>query len=290
MYIRKKLLTIQNQWDTFYLKRNYNIVFNNLGGITMSDYSGKVAIVTGGASGIGNAIVKRLLNAGAKVAVADLNEEKLKELEEANKGNLIGCVTNVTIEKDIEALVQKTVDTFGALDFGFNVAGASRSALIVEQSEEDWDFTVDLCLKGVFLSLKHEAKYMKDNGGGAIVNIASLNAHVPMFYGAAYSSAKAGVEMLTKNAALEMSQHNIRVNAILPGLVSTPLTKGLTDVEAINEAYMERIPMRRPGDPDEMAGPALFLVSNDASYVNGTSLVVDGAWEVSGYPDLSKFM
>lgn len=256
----------------------------------MSNVSGKVALVTGGASGIGYAIVQRLLKAGVKVAVADLNREKLEEMEKTNQGNLIGCVTNVTKESDIENLVQKTVETFGGLDYAFNVAGASKSGAIIEQSEEDWDFTVDLCLKGVFLSVKHEAKYMKEHGGGAIVNVASLNAHVPMFYGAAYSSAKAGVEMLTKNAALELSQHNIRVNAILPGLVSTPLTSGLTNVEAINEAYMERIPMRRAGNPDEMAGPAMFLISDDASYVSGASLIVDGAWAVTGYPDLSKFM
>lgn len=256
----------------------------------MTNLAGKVAIVTGGASGIGLAIVQRLLNAGAKVAVADLNGDKLTELEEANKGNLIGRITNVTKEADIESLVKETVEAFGQLDYGFNVAGASKAGTIVDQSEEDWDFTVDLCLKGVFLSVKHQAKYMQEHGGGAIVNVASLNAHVPMFYGAAYSSAKAGVEMLTKNAALELAQHNIRVNAILPGLVATPLTKDLTNVEAINEAYMERIPMRRAADPDEMAGPALFLVSDDASYVNGSSLIVDGAWAVSGYPDLSKFM
>lgn len=250
----------------------------------------KVAIVTGGASGIGYAIVQRLLQSGIKVAVADLNNDKLKEMEQVNKGNLIGCVTNVTKEYDIERLVQKTVDTFGGLDYGFNVAGASKAGAIIDQSEDDWDFTVDLCLKGVFLSIKHEAKYMKEYGGGVIVNVASLNAHVPMFYGAAYSSAKAGVEMLTKNAALELAQFDIRVNAILPGLVSTPLTSGLTEITAINDAYMERIPMRRPGKPDEMAGPAMFLISDDASYVNGASLIVDGAWAVTGYPDLSKFM
>lgn len=256
----------------------------------MGNEKSKVAIVTGGASGIGLAIVQRLLKADVKVAVADLNSEKLKELEETNKGNVIGCVTNVTKEADIQALVEKTVETFGGLDYAFNVAGASRAGAIVEQSEEDWDFTVDLCLKGVFLSVKHEAKYMMEHGGGSIVNVASLNAQVPMFYGAAYSSAKAGVDMLTKNAALELAQYNIRVNAVLPGLVSTPLTNGLTNVEAINEAYMERIPARRAADPDEIAGPALFLVSDDASYVNGASLIVDGAWAVSGYPDLSKFM
>ncbi|GAA3400754.1 SDR family NAD(P)-dependent oxidoreductase [Paenibacillus hodogayensis] len=256
----------------------------------MGRFSGKTAIVTGGASGIGYAIVEALLQDGAKVAIADLNKDKLAELEKLHAGSVIGRVTNVTKEADIEALVAQTVDAFGGLDFAFNVAGASKPGMIVDQSEADWDFTVDLCLKGVFLSVKHEAKYMKDHGGGAIVNVASLNAHVPMFYGAAYSSAKAGVEMLTKNAALELAQHQIRVNAILPGLVATPLTNGLTSVDAINEAYMERIPMRRAAQPSEMAGPALFLVSEEASYVNGASLIVDGAWAVTGYPDLSKFL
>lgn len=256
----------------------------------MGKFDGKVAIVTGGASGIGHAIVEALLKEGARVAIADLNKEKLGELEQAHAGSVIGCTVNVTKEADIEDLVAKTTAAFGGLDFAFNVAGASKPGAIVDQSEQDWDFTVDLCLKGVFLSVKHEAKYMKEHGGGAIVNVASLNAHVPMFYGAAYSSAKAGVEMLTKNAALELAQHQIRVNAILPGLVATPLTSGLTSVEAINEAYMERIPMRRAADPKEIAGPALFLVSEEASYVNGASLLVDGAWAVTGYPDLSKFM
>lgn len=219
----------------------------------MAALEGKVAIVTGGASGIGYAMVQNLLEAGAKVGVADLNEEKLKELEQQHKGNLLGVVTNVTKEDDIKNLVKKTTEAFGGLDIAFNVAGASKSGAIIDQPEEDWDFTVDLCLKGVFLSLKHEAKYMKEHGGGAIVNVASLNAHVPMHYGAAYSSAKAGVEMLTKNAALEMAKYDIRVNAILPGLVSTPLTSSLTDVDAINDAYLERIPMERAGDPKEIA-------------------------------------
>lgn len=251
--------------------------------------TGKAAIVTGGASGIGNAIVDQLIKAGLKVAVADVNEEKLTELEEMHQGKVLGIKTDVTKEADIKELVEKTVSTFGSLDYAFNVAGSMKMGEITELKEEDWDFTVDLCLKGVFLSVKHEAKYMKEHGGGAIVNIASLNAHVPLYYGTAYSSAKAGVEMITKNAALELAQHGIRVNAILPGLVKTPLTE-FTDEKEVNEAYMERIPMDRAADPSEIAGPSLFLVSEDASYVNGASLLVDGAWAVSGYPDLSKYM
>jgi NAD(P)-dependent dehydrogenase (short-subunit alcohol dehydrogenase family) len=253
-------------------------------------FDGKVAIVTGGASGIGYAIVERLVNAGTKVAIADLNAERLNELEKMHNGAVIGCVTNVTKEADIEALVNKTVEKFGKLDFAFNVAGGAKGGPILDLPEENWDFTVDLCLKSVFLCVKHQAKYMREHGGGAIVNVASLNAQVPMYAGSAYSSAKAGVEMLTRNAALELARHNIRVNAILPGLVSTPLTAGLTNVDAIQEAYMERIPMKRAAEPHEVAGPALFLVSDDASYVNGASLFVDGAWSTSGYPDLSNLL
>lgn len=255
-----------------------------------NSFSDKVAIVTGGASGIGYAIVERLVGAGAKVAIADLNIEKLNELQNHFGEQVSVYKTDVTIESEVEALVQKTVNTFGRLDFAFNVAGASKTGTITDLAESDWDFTVDLCLKGVFLCLKHEARYMKEHGGGAIVNVASLNAHVPMYGGSAYTSAKAGVEMLTKNAALELARHDIRVNAILPGLVLTPLTAAVTGVEAIHQAYLERIPMNRGAQPEEMAGPALFLVSDDASYVNGASLIVDGAWATSGYPDFSKFL
>lgn len=121
----------------------------------------------------------------------------------------------------------------------------------------------------------------KQKTGGAIVNASSLNAHVPMYSGSAYASAKAGVEMLTKNGALELARHKIRANTLL--------TEGFNENEEIKEAFMERIPMNRAADPKEMAGPALFLVSDDASYINGASLLVDGAWAVSGYPDLSRW-
>lgn len=255
-----------------------------------TSFDGKVAIVTGGASGIGYAIVERLVDAGAKVVIADLNLEKLSELEKHFGEQIIGCKTNVTVESEVAEMVENTIKAFGKLDYAFNVAGASKTGTITDLEESDWDFTVDLCLKGVFLCMKHEARYMKEHGGGAIVNVASLNAQVPMYAGSAYASSKAGVEMLTKNAALELARHNIRVNAILPGLVLTPLTAAVTSVEAIHEAYLERIPMGRGAQPEEMAGPALFLVSEDASYVNGASLIVDGAWATSGYPDFSKFI
>ena len=253
-------------------------------------FAGKAAVVTGGASGIGLAITRRLLAEGARVVAADLALDRLHALEAELGDGFLGLRADVTTESDLEALVAAAVDRFGGLDCAFNVAGGARPGYIVDLAEGDWDFTVDLCLKGVFLGMKHQARQMMAQGrGGAIINIASLNAHVPMHGGAAYATAKAGVEMLTKNGALEFAASGIRVNAVLPGLVQTPLTRRHFDNPAALTAFIDRIPLGRPAQPAEIAGPALFLASDDASYVSGASLLVDGAWAVSGYPDMRPF-
>lgn len=254
-------------------------------------FEGKVAVVTGAASGIGEAITKQLVAEGAKVVAADINADRLAKLESELGAAVVGVIANVTKESDVEAMVATAVEKFGRLDVAFNVAGASKPGPIVNLSEADWDFTVDLVLKGVFLSTKHEARQMIASGvKGAIVNISSLNAHVPMVLGSAYASAKAGVEMFSKNAALELGANGIRVNAILPGLISTPLTSSLTAVDAILKDYAGRIVLDRPGSPDEIAAPSLFLASDAASYITGTSLVVDGGWEITNYPNLGKYL
>jgi meso-butanediol dehydrogenase / (S,S)-butanediol dehydrogenase / diacetyl reductase len=246
-------------------------------------FAGKVAVVTGAASGIGLAITKRLLAEGAKVVGSDLNPS----------GDLgagfVGIAGDVTKESAAEELVAVAVQRFGGVHVAFNVAGGARAGYIVDLAESDWDFTVDLCLKGVFLGMKHQARQMMRQGSGAIVNIASLNAHVPMHAGSAYVAAKAGVEMLSRNGALEFAEFGIRVNAILPGLVQTNLTRRHFDNPAALAAFEARIPMGRPAQPEEIASPALYLASDDASYVNGASLLVDGAWAVSGYPDMRPF-
>jgi NAD(P)-dependent dehydrogenase (short-subunit alcohol dehydrogenase family) len=246
-------------------------------------FAGKVAVVTGAASGIGLAIARRLLAEGARLIGCDLHA-----LDDMGTG-FVSIQGDVTHEATAEALVATAIDRFGSIDAAFNVAGGSRPGYIVDLAEADWDFTIDLCLKSVFLGMKHQARHMMRQGSGAIVNIASLNAHVPMHAGSAYVAAKAGEEMLSRNGALEFAPFGIRVNAILPGLVQTPLTRRHFDNPDALAAFQVRIPMGRPAQPEEIAGPALYLASTDASYVNGASLLVDGAWAVNGYPDMRPF-
>lgn len=256
---------------------------------TMKRFEGKTAVVAGAASGIGLAIARGLVAEGARVVGGDINAEMLAAAAAELGDRFVSQSCDVTREADCEVLVATAIERFGTLDCAFNVAGASRPGYIVDLDESDWDFTVDLCLKGVFLGMKHQARRMMRQSGGAIVNIASLNAHVPMHAGAAYASAKAGVEMLSRNGALEFAPAGIRVNAVLPGLVQTPLTRRHFENPDAHAAFVERIPMGRAAQPKEIAAPALFLASAEASYVSGASLLVDGAWAVSGYPDMRPF-
>lgn len=252
-------------------------------------FENKVAVVTGGASGIGLAIVRRLVAEGGRAIVADFNPETLRAAVSELGNAVAGIEVDVRVESQVQAMVTMAQETFGGLDLGFNCAGLSVPGEIAELSEEDWDTTVDICLKGVFLSVKHEANAMPGEGG-AIVNIASLNSHVPMIGGGAYACAKAGVEMLSRNAALELAERKIRVNTVSPGLTDTPLTAAFRDVQGVQAAFMERIPMNRWGTPEDMAAAALFLASDDAGYISGSNLFVDGAWETTGYPNLRPFL
>jgi NAD(P)-dependent dehydrogenase (short-subunit alcohol dehydrogenase family) len=251
-------------------------------------YAGKVAVVTGGASGIGEAIVRRLLAEGASVVAGDVNTDRLELLGKELGDRFHGVRADVRSEDDVAALVAAT-SQFGPLNCGFNVAGLGRGSAIIDQSEEDWKFVLDVCLTGVFLAMKHEGKLMAGSGGGSILNVSSLNSEVPMFGGSGYCTAKAGVAMLTKCGALELAESRIRVNAVSPGLTDTPLTAMSRQVPGILDAYHERIPFKRAASPDEIAAAALYLNSDDASYIPGVNLFVDGAWATTGYPDLRPY-
>jgi len=250
-------------------------------------YEGKVAVVTGGASGIGLAIVRRIAAEGGRLAVGDINNVALDDLQHELGDAVITVTSDVRHEDEVKALVAAAVDRFGRLDAGFNAAGILGGAPIWELTVEDWDRTLEVCLRGCFFAVKHEARTLIEQGeGGVIVNIASLMSQVPIWGGTSYSVAKAGIEMLTKNAALELGEYGIRVTAIGPGVIATPLNEHNLRVPGMTEAYLDRTPMGRVGTPADIAAVAAFLASDEASFISGPNLFVDGGWAVAGAPDV----
>ncbi len=255
----------------------------------MQRFAGQVAVVVAGTEGIGRAIVEALIGEGAKVVVGARTKEKLTALEQELGEACVGVPTDVRSEADVEALIATAVSRFGGIDAVFNVAGKSAGGTILNLTEERMRSAHDISLMGTMFGIKHAARQMIEQGrGGAIVNVSSVNSFIPAVGAGAYVSAKAGVDMLTKNAALELARHNIRVNAVLPGLTETAMTQGMRSKPALMEEFEARIAMGRAADVSEIAGPCLFLATKEASYVTGATLVVDGGWALTGYPDLSK--
>lgn len=252
-------------------------------------FEGKTAVVVGGAGGIGKAIVIALLGEGAKVTVGDINEEAIRKLETQFPGQVIGIKVDVTNADDQKKLIEATINRFGCIDTAFNVAGGSKMGLIDTGSISNWERTIDLCLKGTYLGMRYQIGAMKENGGGSIVNISSANAITPMWGDSAYNAAKKGVISLTETAMLENTEYNIRCNAVILGQIDTKMTREWRAVTEINDEYMCRIPMKRPGTPEEVAGAALFLASDEASYITGSTLIVDGGRIAAGYPNIAPF-
>jgi NAD(P)-dependent dehydrogenase (short-subunit alcohol dehydrogenase family) len=242
----------------------------------------KTAVITGGASGIGREIARRFVADGMRVVLGDLNESLLKEAQSelgADACEIERC--DVTVEADVANLVARA----GVPDIGVNCAGLGALAAITDHAVEQWDLVLDVCLKGVFLSVKHEAAAMQAAGQpGVIINIASINARQPAQGMAAYCSAKAGVEMLTRVAALELGPAGIRVCGIGPGLIDTPLTEYTKAMPQFRDGYLENIPAGRVGTTTDIASAAAFLASDAASWISGDTLFVDGGSLTRGYP------
>jgi 3-oxoacyl-[acyl-carrier protein] reductase len=248
----------------------------------MGRLDGKVAVVTGGASGIGREIARRYLAEGARVALGDLSGDLLTEAAAELGPDAVSAVGDVTEEADVRALTALAVEAHGRLDIGVNCAGVGWLAPVTQMSRDDWDRVLGTCLTGVFLSTKHEARAM--SAGGVVVNIASINARTPAEGMSAYCAAKAAVEMFTRVAAMELGPAGIRVVGIGPGLVDTPLTAYQREVPAFRDAFLDSIPLRRAGTTADVAAAAVFLASDEASWVSGDTLFVDGAELTRGYP------
>lgn len=248
-------------------------------------FSGKRAVVTGGASGIGRATALRLVDEGAEVWIGDIDEAGGREIAETSNGRIHFLRTDVTRVEDIAALMA-AADAAGGLDVVFNNAGAGGSRdRIDEISAEDWDRTQALLLRSVAMGIRYAAPLMTARGGGAIVNTASIAALQTGAAPTAYSVAKAGVLHLTTLAAAELSRHNIRVNAVCPGFITTNIFTSGLGIEGEKRAQANGMiagiaahaqPIQRAGRPEDIAAAVAYLASDDASFVTGTHITVDG--------------
>lgn len=242
----------------------------------------RVAVITGGGSGIGRASANLFSREGAAVIVSDVDRSGGEETVAAIRSlgaNAVFVPCDVSQERDVENLIQTAMKRFGRLDILFNNAGIGVTAFITEHTVEDWDRVVNVDMKGVFLGIKHASKVMIDNGGGVIVNTASIAGVEGAMLRAAYASAKAGVISMTRSLALELSSFNIRVNCICPGVIDTPLFRKAMEAMPFDDLHafiQKQIPLGRFGTPEEVAKVALFLASDDSAYVTGVSLLVDG--------------
>jgi NAD(P)-dependent dehydrogenase (short-subunit alcohol dehydrogenase family) len=246
-----------------------------------TDLQGKVAIVTGGTSGIGRDAAVLFAKAGAKVVVAGRRETEGKEtvdLIRAAGGDGLFLRTDVSKTSEVQTLVQKIVEKFGRLDVAFNNAGIEGKWVpIVEQSEEDWDRTIDINLKGVWLCLKYEIQQMmKQGSGGAIVNMSSVAGLMGSAGAATYCASKHGVMALTKTAALEYARSGIRVNVVCPAVIETAMADRIFGAPEVNKRVLALHPIGRFGTTMEVAEAVLWMCSDKASFMTGQSIVLDG--------------
>jgi NAD(P)-dependent dehydrogenase (short-subunit alcohol dehydrogenase family) len=249
---------------------------------------GKVAVITGGASGMGLATAQRFLNEGARVVIADLNqatgETALKALAgDADAPRAAYVRADVAVEADIERMIATAVDRFGGLDILFNNAGVGGAfGAVTDIHADDWDYTFAVLVRGVFLGIKHGARQMlKQQRGGSIINTASIAGLSGGGGPLAYSSAKAAVLNLTRAAALELAPQRIRVNAICPGPILTPLMHAGRP-EQVTATMKPFIPWPEIGQPGDIAGAALFYASDDSGFVTGDAMLVDGGVTAAG--------
>lgn len=241
----------------------------------------KVAIVTGGSRGLGKAMALGLANAGANVVVAsrklDSVQEVAKEIE-AGGGTALAVEVDVSKKETVVTMVKKVIDEFGKIDILVNNAGVFRGGVTEEISEDDWDFILDINLKGQLFCAQEVAKHMIKQNFGKIINISSIAGKLAFNQATAYNASKAGIILMTKSMAVEWGKHNIQVNAICPGVFHTAMTDDFLKDKQFVDMIKTKVPLGRHANPEELQGAVIYLASKASDYVTGHSLVVDGGW------------
>lgn len=244
-------------------------------------FQDKVALVTGGSFGIGRATAIAFAASGAKVVVADWvqDDETVRLIREAG-GEAMFIRCDVSSETDVQAMVDQTLSTYGRLDYGINNAGIEGvQKPLQEFAQDEWDKVLNVNLKGVWLCMKYQVAPMIRQGGGAIVNVSSIAGVVGFPNLAHYVASKHAVNGLTRAAALENAKTGVRINALCPGVIQTPMVdRAIGEDEAMRQGYRAAIPMGRFGTPEEMADTILFLCSDQSGYITGQTIVADGGW------------
>lgn len=252
----------------------------------MGGMSKRVALVIGGASGLGRASAIALHAEGFHVTVADRDGVGANAVAAEVDG--VGAEVDVTDEAGVEALCTDVREREGAVHAVVNTAGMSSWSPVVDHDVAEWRRVVDINLVGAFIVLKHAGRVISD--GGSLVSLTSLNARQPGIGLSAYCAAKAGLSMLTQVAALELGPRGVRVNAIAPGLVITPLTEGIGSVPGVREDYLENTPLGRVGTPEEIAGAVVYLTSDKAAWITGEVLDINGGAHLLRYPNVQKHL
>jgi NAD(P)-dependent dehydrogenase (short-subunit alcohol dehydrogenase family) len=246
----------------------------------MERLEGKRAIVTGAANGIGRAIALRLASEGARVVLADVDEQAAGGVADEIDGETLIHKTDVTRNGDVEALVSRTVSEWGGLDVMVNNAGVGVAGTATTTTEEEYDRVMDVCVRGTFLGMKHAIPAIKDSGGGSVVNMSSVAALVGIVDRAVYSAAKGAIYSITRASAIDHVGEGVRVNCIAPGTVDTPwvarITSGYDDPEEARANMRARQPHGRLVSPEEIAAMAAYLASDESASVIGACMVVDG--------------
>ncbi len=246
----------------------------------MRRLEGKRAIVTGAGAGIGRAIALRMAEEGARVVLADVDEESAKKVAAELEGSSLVYSADVTRAEEVEALVRRAIEEWGGLDVMVNNAGVGVAATTPETSEEDYDLVMDACVRGTFFGMRYAIPAIRDSGGGSVVNMSSIAALVGLNDRAVYSAAKGAILAMTRAAAIDHIEEGVRVNCIAPGTVNTPwisrITSGYDDPEEARTRMQARQPHGRFVTPEEIAAMAAYLASDEAGSVVGACMIVDG--------------